>query len=325
VGDLEFRHLRYFLAVAEELNFTRAARHLHVSQPALSQQIRAAEKIIGGRLFDRGPGGVRLTAAGEALVQPAGNALELVAEGLRVARAKAQADRPEVIRIGVPWAETLGELTQPILSAYAEAYPHIRLVYSSMDPGELYNGLPDQTVDVVLARLPLDPEQCEWTELFEDHHVAVVGVGSPLFDAESVRISDIIDLAMPDVVLRSPAPDFSSHWTLVRERGERPQLVGESISSAIELSYTLLHNPKLVCLAPETAQRLPLFPAQFLRFVKITDWEKSRAVVARRRGDRRPDVLRFFEVAQAVTRQLGPVLLPPGTVLAASPHASTTA
>ncbi len=318
MGALELRHLRYFLAVAEELNFTRAARRLHVSQPALSQQIRATEKIIGSQLFHRGTGGVHLTAAGEALLHPAEDALALVAEGLRAARATTRTERAEVLRIGLAWAEALGELTQPILSTYAESHPNVQLTFTAMDPGELYNSLSDNAVDVALARLPLDPEQCAWVELFEDHNVAVVGAGSPLFDADTVEVSDIIEMAMPDVILKSPAPELFSYWTLTDERGEGPQLVGNPVSSMIELSYTLLHNPALVCIGPETVHNFALFPPSFLRFIKVTDRDKSRAVVARRRDDRRPAVLSFCDVAQEVTRRLGPILLPREAILGAS-------
>jgi LysR family cyn operon transcriptional activator len=84
---VELRHLRYFLAVAEELSFTRAARQLYVSQPALSQQIRSLERIVGTPLFHRGPGGVQLTAAGNALIKPARSALAAVGEGIQAVRA----------------------------------------------------------------------------------------------------------------------------------------------------------------------------------------------------------------------------------------------
>ncbi|OXM68209.1 LysR family transcriptional regulator [Amycolatopsis vastitatis] len=312
---MELRHLRYFLAVAEESSFTRAARRLHVSQPALSQQIRAAEKLIGTPLFHRDMPGVRLTAAGEALLEPAGDALAVVADGVRAARAAARADGRAVLRVGLPWAEVMGELTQPILATYAKAYPDTQLLFSSLDPAGLYNGLRDNTIDIALARLPLDPEFCAWTPLFEDRRVAAVGTGNPFFDAEYVEIEDIVDMPIPDVVFKSPAPELYSYWTLEAERGARARISGNPVSSTIEVSYALVHEPDLVIIGPETIRRFPALPQSFLRFAVIADARPNRAVVARRRTDDRPAVLRFCEVAAAVARHLGPVLLPRGTTL----------
>jgi DNA-binding transcriptional LysR family regulator len=83
---IELRHLRYFLAVAEERNFTRAAARLYISQPPLSAQIRQLEQRIGATLFVRAPGAVRLTAAGEALLQPAYAALAALDAGVDAVR-----------------------------------------------------------------------------------------------------------------------------------------------------------------------------------------------------------------------------------------------
>ena len=86
---IELRHLRYFLAVAEERHFTRAAARLHMSQPPLSAQIRQLEQRLGARLFVRGRGPVALTAAGEALLGPAYAALAALEGGVEAVRAAA--------------------------------------------------------------------------------------------------------------------------------------------------------------------------------------------------------------------------------------------
>src|SRR5262245_25332947 len=86
VSGVEFRHLRYFAAVAETLNFGRAAARLHISQPPLSRQIQSLEREIGARLFNRGTRGVRLTAAGRALLPEARRLLreaDALVEGAR--------------------------------------------------------------------------------------------------------------------------------------------------------------------------------------------------------------------------------------------------
>ncbi|MGC8808458.1 MAG: LysR family transcriptional regulator, partial [Thiomonas sp.] len=98
---MELRHLRYFVAVAEERHFSRAAQRLHVSQPPLSQQIRALEAELGVPLFTRGRGGVQRTAAGDALLPLARGILDAVAHAVTQTR---QAGRGEAGRLRIGFA-----------------------------------------------------------------------------------------------------------------------------------------------------------------------------------------------------------------------------
>ncbi|WP_167336133.1 LysR substrate-binding domain-containing protein [Amycolatopsis alba] len=247
-------------------------------------------------------------------MEPASNALAVVAEGVREARNAARTDTG-VLRIGLSWIEALGELQQPILSAYAEAYPETHLVFTLLDPGEQYHGLPGNVVDIALTRLPLDPEQCAWIELFADQRVVGVAVGNPVFDAPAVHVADIIDMPVPNIVLRTAAPSVLSYWMLDELRGEPGQRVGELIGSPTELAYTALHHSDLICAGPGTVRRYPPLPPSLLRFIDIVDGGTNCAVVACRRNERRPAVLRFCEMAKKVTRQLGRSLLPSGTTI----------
>jgi hypothetical protein len=95
-GGMELRHLRYFVAVAEEQNVTRAAVRLHVSQPPLSRQIRDLEAELGVALFDRGAKAVRLTEAGRVFLTEARVALQRVVDAVQMARAVASGQRGEI-------------------------------------------------------------------------------------------------------------------------------------------------------------------------------------------------------------------------------------
>ena len=101
---MELRHLRYFLAVAEERHFSRAAQRLHVSQPPLSQQIQALEAELGVPLFTRGRGGVQRTAAGDALLPLARGILDAVEHAIHQTR---QAGRGETGRLAVGFAGSM--------------------------------------------------------------------------------------------------------------------------------------------------------------------------------------------------------------------------
>lgn len=121
--DLEIRHLRYFVAVAEELHFGRAAKRLHVSQPPLSQQIRRLEEILGYALFVRTSRSVALTAAGEALLERARRTLRNVQRDIDETRSIGQGEVGS-LNIGFVGSAVLAGLPR-ILRNYREAFPRV--------------------------------------------------------------------------------------------------------------------------------------------------------------------------------------------------------
>ena len=124
---MELRHLRYFVAVAETENVSRAALKLHVSQPALSRQIRDLEDEIGFCLLERTAKSVRLTDAGHAFLNDARTLLQQVDEAIKKARAIASAE-PTELKVGYSPAATT-RILPPILRAYQGAMPkvHVKL------------------------------------------------------------------------------------------------------------------------------------------------------------------------------------------------------
>ena len=148
--DIEIRHLRYFVAVAEELHFGRAALRLHIAQPPLSQQIRRLEEMLGHALFLRTSRDVRLTAAGEELLERARHSL-----------AKIEADLAAAQRIGRGEAGSLtvgfvgsGMLTAlpRMLGRYRKLYPEVDLQLREFHTASLVNALLNGTVDVGFLR-----------------------------------------------------------------------------------------------------------------------------------------------------------------------------
>ena len=123
--DLELRHLRYFVAVAEELHFGRAAARLHLSQPPLSQQIRKLEDILGYALFVRTSRSVKLTNAGEALLERARRTLRNVQRDIDETRSIGHG---EVGSLNIGFVGSAMLTTLPaIFRAYREAYPRVHL------------------------------------------------------------------------------------------------------------------------------------------------------------------------------------------------------
>lgn len=148
---MELRHLRYFLAVAEELNFTRAAARLGIGQPPLSQQIRDLERELGTALFRRTPRGAELTGAGLAFLPEA----RLVLGGAERARALAQrAGRGESgqLRIGFTGSAAFNPLVSTTIRNFRRVYPGVQLSLTEMNTTGLLDMLSQQTLDVGFMR-----------------------------------------------------------------------------------------------------------------------------------------------------------------------------
>ena len=148
---MEYRQLRYFVAVAEELSFSRAALRLHVSQPPLSVQIKALEAEVGVSLFTRNRHSVALTAAGHLLLEHARKAIGEVTRGIDLARRTVR-DEVGTIRIGfvdsVPMLETFSGL----LSGFRASYPGVRYEMRHMSTGAQLEALSNDRLDVGFLR-----------------------------------------------------------------------------------------------------------------------------------------------------------------------------
>src|SRR5437773_5374727 len=154
---MELRHLRYFVAVAEELGFARAAGRLHVAQPALSKQIRDLEAELGVALFERLPRGVRLTRAGEAFLTEARNTLDGAVRATATAGGASES-RATTLHCAQGELSLYAATSESLLATFRAAYPEVHVRVSSQTDGESYRALRDRTVDVAcvfLARWPV--------------------------------------------------------------------------------------------------------------------------------------------------------------------------
>jgi DNA-binding transcriptional LysR family regulator len=145
---MELRHLRYFVAVAEEQNVTRAAARLHVSQPPLSRQIRDLEDELGVALFAHGAKAVRLTEAGKVFLAEARAALQRVDDAVQLVKAVANGERGE-IHVGYAPSLTV-ELLPRALKFFQEANPGVRVQLHEMSTQEMLRGLRDGKLHVAL-------------------------------------------------------------------------------------------------------------------------------------------------------------------------------
>jgi DNA-binding transcriptional LysR family regulator len=159
---MELRHLRYVIAVAEELHFGRAAARLNMSQPPLSQQIRQLEEEIGTKLFRRTNRQVRLTEAGEAFVR---EARQIIAHAEHAAKIAVRASKGEIGQLTVATVTSTEsgffKVVVDILRAFAARYPNVRLVLRSLNPDQQVHALREGRIQVGFLTLPVEDEELE--------------------------------------------------------------------------------------------------------------------------------------------------------------------
>lgn len=185
--DLDLRKIRYFMAVARELNFGRAAAELHIAQPVLSRQIRALEAELGVRLFVRDRRRTELTPAGEALFADAAPVLA-GAEALRrrVGRAARGTDSFTV-------AFMPGLIVTGAVRALMAAHPRLRVEVLRTSWDDQVEVLRDGRADVSCVRLPVDRRGLKVTSLFDEPRVAVLPAGHRLASKDEIHFADLAE------------------------------------------------------------------------------------------------------------------------------------
>jgi DNA-binding transcriptional LysR family regulator len=194
---VETRELRYFVAVAEELHFSRAAERLGIAQPPLSRAINQLERRLGARLLERTTRGVALTGAGAVLLEEGRAALDAVEAAERRTRRAAHAE-PGVVLVAKAGASQ--ELLTKLLAAYAAEPGSVAVDVQLCGPGEQEPMLRDGRADVALLHRPFDSTAGFDTEdLHNEGQVAMLPAGHPLGERAELRMADVADL--PDLPL----------------------------------------------------------------------------------------------------------------------------
>ncbi len=220
---MELRHLRYFLAAADALHFTRAAEALNVSQPSLSLQIKELEHELGALLFDRIGRSVRLTAAGTLFHRYAVRALREVEMG-RGAVADLQGLRQGTLRVGVTHSFTTALIPRAV-ARFREQYPGVSVVIEKTSGRVLEQGLVAGTLDLGIAFAPPETPEIVAETLFEEEVVLITAPNHDLAGRARVRLSELDRLPL---VL--PSREFATRRLLddrMREGQIRPEIAVE--------------------------------------------------------------------------------------------------
>jgi len=249
---MELRHLRYFVAVAEELHFGRAAQKLGMAQPPLSQQIRRLEQELGVLLLQRTKRRVQLTEAGRAFLEEARKTLSQVE---RAAEAAQRAGRGEVGRltIGFLGAATYS-LLPSILIAFRHRYPDVEVELHELKTSELIAALRERRIQVGFVRLPVDDKLLTVEPILREELLVALPDRHPLASRAHISFRDLAQEAflMPP---RQLAPTFHEQvLNLSHEAGFTPKLGAEA--SQLQTIINLVAAGMGISLVPESVQNL---------------------------------------------------------------------
>ena len=184
---MELRHLRYFSAVAQHLNYSEASRRLHVAQPAVSQTILDLEEEIGAKLFLRSNRNVQLTAAGTVLLEEVQGILKRADEAKRAAQRAARGE-VGILRLGFIAGAT-APILPPLVQAFRDRYPDVELQLQHMNPDAQLAAFHEGKLDLGFSR-PLLPEQHPYFEeemVYRDYLVAVLPPNHPLAKERKIQ------------------------------------------------------------------------------------------------------------------------------------------
>lgn len=187
IALVDFRHLRAFVAVAEERNFTRAAQRLHISQPPLTRQIRQLEDELGVTLFVRHRTGAEMTCEGAALLDAA-RAVTAALGHLETSARSIKTRQTKALHLGIGWG--LWKAVNLIREHFVTRCPDVPIVAHDLCDVRRGDGRFDQHIDVAVTRPPLETElACE--PLFDERFVVLIAEDHPLASRSSVTLSDL--------------------------------------------------------------------------------------------------------------------------------------
>jgi DNA-binding transcriptional LysR family regulator len=263
--------LRYFVVLADELNFTRAASRVFMTQQAFSAHIRQLESWVGAPLFERSPRGVELTPAGAQLIGYVREALAALDAGLDEVRALGGTQR--LLRIGgTPYGA--GELIFVVLDQFRAEHPGFVLEMWETRFEDPTSGLRDGLVDLAFVRPPIDTSGLIVRALFDEPIVLCVSSRHPFAELPAVTLEQA--LAEPLVVARKTTPEWDDFWLLCRQRGGRPR-VGATAGSIVEELETVAAG-SAATFFPASGARL--HPHHGIRYLPIVDGPVTTVALA---------------------------------------------
>jgi DNA-binding transcriptional LysR family regulator len=293
-------HLRYFVAVVEEGQITRAAVKLHIAQPALSQAIAQLEAEIGVQLLERHPRGVRPTAAGERLFEKARLAVAADKDALETAEAMTRSKSGEV-EFGFLGAPP-GLDSPGLLGDFAEAYPSIQLRYRDLPFPRLPTSSWLAEVDVAVCHLPRgDPNV--WAQLLRrEPRVVLAPRRHPLAARRELAVEDVLDEQFIGFH-KDVDPTWAGFWSLDDHRGHPPARLTVDHAANPQEVLAALAARSAITTVPASVGRVIVGVMPMIVAIALRDASPTEIMLLGHKGRRNPLVATIVTFAQKHSEQ----------------------
>jgi DNA-binding transcriptional LysR family regulator len=330
---MELRHLRYFIAVAEEGHITRAAERLGMQQPPLSQQIRALERELDVQLLRRKPRGVELTEAGRALLADARAILAHIEHAFATTRRTARGEQGR-IAVGFTSSAPFHPFVPRVIRAFRESFPLIALTLEESGTTELIDDLRHERVDAAFIRTPVtDPLGLTVNPLLEEAMLVALPSAHPLAAGNTLAARDAAgDVAGDAAVEMADAPGLplaglAAETFVVYRRRSGPGLYDAIFAACHAAGFSPLvgqEAPRIVstlnlvaaglgiAIVPASLQRMQMDGVAYRRLAGAQP--RAPLLLASRRGDTSAVVRRFLELVQRTARTFPRTARPGGAL-----------
>ncbi|WP_433565052.1 LysR family transcriptional regulator [Nocardia sp. CA-151230] len=290
--EVHTRQLQYFIAVAEELSFTRAAQRLHVSQQGLSTQIKQLEHAMDVVLFSRTTRNVELTAAGAVFLQDIRGALTGLDAAVERARSVHRGAQDRLVLGALEGAALT--LTEPILSTFRQRHPGITVELRHFTYEDPSAGLATGSVDVAFARRPFVDDGVQFETLFAEPLMVMLPTSHHLAERTEVFVHELLDEPLLGAATTDPV--WNAFWELDAYRSGTPAPVVSRSNSLLEELHKVATGVG-VTLTVACARWIP-FPG--VRLLPIVDVTPNEVAVGWRGAQESALVRSFVEVARSI-------------------------
>jgi len=249
---MELRHLRYFITVAEELNFSRAAEKLHIAQPPLSQQIRDLEAELGVQLFQRTKRRVELTAAGVVFLEEVNKVFTQVNQAVRAAQRASRGEIGQLV-IGFNSSATYSILPE-LLRRFQQQCPDVELVLHELTTTQQLEKLYRNQIDLGLLYLPVDESKFSVLPVFKEPLILALPETHFLVNQPQISMHELIDepFILPSYHLGAGL--YSQIMGLFQQTGFHPQ-VAQSVTM-LQTAVSLVAGGVGIAFVPSSLQNL---------------------------------------------------------------------